>query len=216
MSGQDPKATDAKVIKDESLNPSDAKWIRLKKITYTDPLGKTRDWESAERTTRASSAQVDGVGVVAILQKPTGPELLLQKQFRPPVNQVMIEVPSGLIDEGESPVQSAVRELKEETGYVGVPAEGAEESVVMFNDPGFTNTNTLMIPLTIDLTDPSNLTPKPELEENEFIETFSLPLSTLWDDLKRMNREEGYGIDARVGTLAEGFELGRRFAGGKL
>ena len=45
----------------------------------------------------------------------------------------MIEVPSGLIDEGESPVQSAVRELKEETGYVGVPAEGAEESVVMFN-----------------------------------------------------------------------------------
>lgn len=67
---------------------------------------------------------------MAILNKPTGPELLLQKQYRPPVDKVVIEVPAGLIDEGETPEECAVRELKEETGYVGV---AERTSTVMFN-----------------------------------------------------------------------------------
>ncbi len=80
--------------------------------------------------TRPKNSPIDGVGIVAILQKSSGPELLLQKQFRPPINKVVIEVPAGLVDANESAAQSAVRELKEETGYVGV----AEEiSPVMFN-----------------------------------------------------------------------------------
>jgi ADP-ribose diphosphatase len=32
----------------------------------------------------------------------------------------MIEIPTGLIDEGETPQACAARELKDETGYVGV------------------------------------------------------------------------------------------------
>lgn len=70
------------------------------------------------------------MGIVAILQKPSGPELLLQKQFRPPINKVTIEVPAGLVDEGETAAESAVRELREETGYHGV---AAEVSPMMFN-----------------------------------------------------------------------------------
>ena len=73
------------------------------------------------------------MGVVAILQKPSGPELLLQKQFRPPANKAMIEVPSGLIDPGETAEQCAVRELKEETGYVGVADDTSVNPPVMFN-----------------------------------------------------------------------------------
>lgn len=70
------------------------------------------------------------MGIVSILEKSTGPELVLQKQFRPPINKVVIEVPAGLIDEGETPEQCAVRELHEESGYVG---EAVERSPVMFN-----------------------------------------------------------------------------------
>lgn len=70
------------------------------------------------------------MGIVAILQKPSGPEIVLQKQFRPPVDKVVIEVPAGLVDEGESAAESAVRELREETGYVGI---AAEVSPIMFN-----------------------------------------------------------------------------------
>lgn len=64
------------------------------------------------------------------MNKESGPELLLQKQYRPPIDKVVIEVPAGLIDAGETPEQCAVRELREETGYVGV----AEQiSPVMYN-----------------------------------------------------------------------------------
>jgi len=62
-----------------------------------------------------------------------GPEILLQKQFRPPLDKTVIEIPAGLIDAGETVEQAAVRELKEETGYVGTVTES---SPVMFNGRG--------------------------------------------------------------------------------
>jgi ADP-ribose pyrophosphatase len=40
-------------------------------------------------------------------------------QYRPPVEAFCVEFPAGLIDEGESPEEAAVRELGEETGYSG-------------------------------------------------------------------------------------------------
>lgn len=150
---------------------------------------------------------------------------MLQKQFRPPINAVTIEVPSGLIDPNETPSECAVRELKEETGYVGtIPANPSsadasplgEVSFTMHNDPGFCNTNTQMVTVQVDMTDPRNQPEglKPELEENEFIDCFSLPLESLWEDLGRMEREEGVAIDARVGTLAMGLELAKKFGFG--
>lgn len=80
--------------------------------------------------TRPETCEIDGVGIVTILNKETGPELLLQKQYRPPIDKVVIEVPAGLIDAGETVEECAVRELKEETGYVGV---AEQTSSVMFN-----------------------------------------------------------------------------------
>ncbi|KAI9743391.1 MAG: hypothetical protein M1818_003237 [Claussenomyces sp. TS43310] len=200
-------AGDAKVLSTEVLEDKDARWTKLVLTTYNDPNGKTRTWESAERRTRPKGSEIDGVGIVAILEKGSGPELLLQKQFRPPVNKVVIEVPAGLIDANESPEDAAIRELKEETGYVGTVSE---TSPAMFNDPGFTNTNLRMIHVTIDMSDPANQDLKPELEENEFIEVFSVPLKDLWTECKRLEKD-GYAIDARVGTLAEGIEVGRRW-----
>jgi len=44
-------------------------------------------------------------------------EILVIESYRHLVDSTQIEVPSGYIDEGESPKQAAIRELKEETGY---------------------------------------------------------------------------------------------------
>ena len=69
-----------------------------------------------------------------------------------------------------------------------------------------------MIHVAIDTSRPENRPEnlKPELEENEFIEVFSVPLGELWAECQRLEGE-GYAIDARVGTLAEGIELARKW-----
>ena len=78
--------------------------------------------------------------MVAVLRHPQGPQILLQKQFRPPIGKVCIEIPAGLLDAGETGEECAVRELREETGYVGkaVKVEGGPSGAeyakgVMFN-----------------------------------------------------------------------------------
>jgi ADP-ribose pyrophosphatase len=52
--------------------------------------------------------------VVPIL--PNG-NIVLEKQFRYPLNQVFIELPAGKIDAGEDVLVTGQRELEEETGY---------------------------------------------------------------------------------------------------
>ncbi|KAI9046862.1 hypothetical protein LZ554_008941 [Drepanopeziza brunnea f. sp. 'monogermtubi'] len=200
-------AADAKIVKTEPLDPSKAKWLRIILTTYTDPLGKTRTWEHAERPTRPQGSGIDAVGIVAVLETESGPELLLQTQYRPPVNKVCIEVPAGLVDAGETAEQAAVRELKEETGYVGVVSES---SPVMFNDPGFCNTNLRMVHVTVDMSKPENKKPQPELEGGEFIECFTVPLKKLYAECKNLEGQ-GFAIDARVATLAEGIEIAKQW-----
>ena len=67
-----------------------------------------------------------------------------------------------------------------------------------------------MVHVNVDMSRPENQDLKPELEENEFIEVFTLPLRDLYSGCKRLE-EEGYAIDARLGTLAEGIEIARRW-----
>ncbi|PHH88681.1 hypothetical protein CDD83_7211 [Cordyceps sp. RAO-2017] len=196
----------AKVLSHGPLPDDEARWVKLVKLTYRDPAGTTRTWESAERSTRPSGTEIDGVGIVAILDKPAGKEIVLQKQYRPPIDKVVIEVPAGLIDAGETAEQAAVRELREETGYVGVPSQ---TSPVMFNDPGFCNTNLRMVHVTVDMSLPENRDPKPQLEESEFIDVFTVPLADLWDQCKKLEAQ-GYAIDARVGTMAEGIVIAKQ------
>ena len=77
-------------------------------------------------------------------------------------------------------------------------------------DPGFCNTNLNMVHVSVDMEDPRNKDLKPELEENEFIEVFSIPLKGLYAECQKLEKE-GYAIDARVGTLAEGIEIATRW-----
>ncbi|KAK3362594.1 NUDIX hydrolase domain-like protein [Lasiosphaeria hispida] len=198
---------EAKVLSTEPLLETEAVWTKLVKTIWRDPKGITRTWESAERRTRPKCSDIDGVGIVAILEKETGPEIVLQKQYRPPLDKIVIELPAGLVDEGETAEEAAIRELKEETGYV---AEVLETSPVMWNDPGFCNTNLKMVHVSVDMSLPANQDLKPELEENEFIEVFHIRLTDLWEECIRLEAE-GYAIDARIANIAEGIEIAKKY-----
>jgi ADP-ribose pyrophosphatase len=56
-------------------------------------------------------------GAVAVMPLLDDGRLVLERQFRYPVGRVMLEIPAGKIDAGESTLACAARELLEETGY---------------------------------------------------------------------------------------------------
>ena len=97
---------------DTTEHLAEGRFLRLDLIHWTDATGCARKWEAAQRPGSNLAALV-----VATL-RPSN-RVILIRQFRPPVNSFVIEMPAGLVDPGETVEQAAVRELKEETGYEG-------------------------------------------------------------------------------------------------
>ncbi|EIW60685.1 ADP-ribose diphosphatase [Trametes versicolor FP-101664 SS1] len=200
--------SESKVISVEDLATSEAKWVKLKKCTYTDPTGKERPWEFAERPTRASSG-IDAVAILALLRSESNafpPSTIIIEQFRPPVGHYVIELPAGLIGEGETPEDAAIRELEEETGF---QAGGVvETSPLLVCDPGMTNANMKLITVDVPFSDKLEI-PAQKLDPGEFITVRIVELAKLRAEFKEYEKK-GFVIDARLDHLASGFELAEK------
>jgi ADP-ribose pyrophosphatase len=78
--------------------------------------------------THATREYVVHPGAVAIVPILDDGRVVLERQYRHPVGRVLLEIPAGKIDPGESVFDCARRELREETGYEA--AEWARAGVV--------------------------------------------------------------------------------------
>jgi len=83
---------------------------------------------------QATREIVEHAPVVAIVPVDENGDVLMVKQYRLAAGGVMLEVPAGLVDEGEELEAAAQRELQEETGY---RASHLERLAGFFVSPGF-------------------------------------------------------------------------------
>jgi ADP-ribose pyrophosphatase len=75
-------------------------------------------------------------GAVAVVPVNKNNEILLVKQYRYPIDKVLIEIPAGKLDSNEPPVECAERELEEEVGAV----DGKfTHLTTIYTSPGFCN-----------------------------------------------------------------------------
>jgi 8-oxo-dGTP pyrophosphatase MutT (NUDIX family) len=75
-----------------------------------------------------------GFAIVAALTPDR--RIVLVRQYKHGVGRITLELPAGMIDPGEAPVDCAIRELAEETGYAGDPPRLLR---TLFADPTSSN-----------------------------------------------------------------------------
>lgn len=107
-------------------------------------------------------------GAVVILPLFDDGTVLLERQFRYPLDRVFIEFPAGKIDPNEDALVCAKRELQEETGYT---ARDWQFLCTIHNAIAYSDEH-LDIFLARGLTAGEN-----KLDDEEFLETFRAPLS---------------------------------------
>jgi ADP-ribose pyrophosphatase len=66
------------------------------------------------RSTREIVQRSDCIAVIAV---DDNGNILLENQFRKPIEKELLEIPAGGIDAGEEPEAAVVREMREETGF---------------------------------------------------------------------------------------------------
>ncbi len=157
----------------------------VKKSSLSDAETK-HSWETVERT------NVGNRGAVVVIALTKEKEVILERNWRVPLESFVIQLPAGLCDlEGESQEETAKRELLEETGYL---AKKLIPVIVTPEDPVLTTTqvNHFLAP---DVEFVGYL----RSDGTEEIEVLKVPIAGLSDFL--LNLSDDTMLDLRVAGI---------------
>ncbi|MCE5192505.1 MAG: NUDIX hydrolase [Candidatus Cryosericum sp.] len=141
------------------------KWLVLREETFLSDSGEETSWESVAR---ASNTYV----VVVVARLVPSERYVLLRQYRQAIENTVIGFCAGTAPVGSDPETEALRELHEETGFIGriVGSSGPlKVNVGLSNDD-----SQYIFSAEIDENDPRNQHPRQELEPSEEIEVVLL------------------------------------------
>ena len=129
-------------------------------------------------------------------------EVVLVRQYRPPLKRMELGLPAGLVEEGEKPETAARRELLEETGY----SEGEWEVLgSLASSPSLKNNWAyLFLARGVEATAP------PDPDEYELVETLKVPVEDLHSLVRWGEIVSSSGVAAIMLALKRLEELEKR------
>lgn len=157
--------------------------VRLRVDTVELPDGKHGKREVVEHS-----------GAVAVVALDQEGNIILVKQYRKPIERILLEIPAGTLEAEEDPLDCARRELAEETG---LSAAHWEKILTYYSTPGFTDER-LHVFMARGLTEgPKNP------DHDEFVETVRIPLADAYKQIFTGQIADGksiIGIQYAYGT----------------
>lgn len=115
------------------------------------------------------------IGAVAVVPVTDDGNVIVERQFRYPLHEVITEIPAGKLDSAaEDRLSAAQRELREETGYT---ADSWQELGDFHPTPAYCDEN-----ITLYLATGLHLGQR-ELDEDEFLNVVAVPLEELVADI---------------------------------
>ncbi len=105
--------------------PSPQRWLKLR----SEPVATTRIFDVTRaiyqhplRQAEQDFFVINAADWVNVLALTPEQHLVLVRQFRFGIDDFSVEIPGGIMNAGEDPIAAGLRELREETGYVGTGA----------------------------------------------------------------------------------------------
>lgn len=105
------------------------------KIVYKGPIFRIKKYKvNAAKGNITDRDILEHNGGAVMLAVNDNGKILMERQFRKTMERDMLELPAGKIDIGEKPLDAAIRELKEETGYT---ADNIEHMITIAPSCGY-------------------------------------------------------------------------------
>lgn len=161
------------------------KTLESKRVYEGRIINLRLDSVSLENGNTAMREVVEHPGAVGIVALKENGDIVMVKQYRKAVEQVLLELPAGKLEQGEDPADCAARELTEETGYT---AGDLRYLVSFYTSPGFSNEIMHMF-LATNLKEGKN-----DPDDDEMVETVEISRDRAMDMILKGEIKDGKTI----------------------